>query len=58
MDEARLERILTAIALELNRQGVTADAEALAHAVEAAIDAPPPRDEGRTPDELNASNDE
>jgi hypothetical protein len=58
MSEARLQRVLTAIALELRRQGVEADSEALARAVEAVLDAPPPRDEGKTPDELNASNDE
>ena len=58
VDEARIERLTLAIAAELQRQGVKADARALAEAAAGAVQVPASRDEGKTPDELNASNDE
>lgn len=68
MEKARVEQIFTALAHEFDRQAVNAhpdlsagiDVMALARAVDAALAASPPGpvDEGLTPDELNAANDE
>jgi hypothetical protein len=56
---ARRETIASAIAAELERQGAAGvDIDALADAVEDALDPAPPADEGRHPDELNATNDD
>ena len=61
MDEgggARRDTIATAIAAELQRQGGDAgiDVDALAEAVDMALD--PPADEGKRPEDLNATNDD
>jgi hypothetical protein len=37
---------------------VRVDVEALASAIEEALDPPPPANEGKHPDELNATNDD
>jgi len=61
MSEERKQRIAIALAAEINRQGVVAprlDIISLAAAVDAALDASSSFDEGRTPEELNASNDD
>lgn len=65
MDDAggsRRQTIATAIARELERQGGDGapgvDIEALADAIDLAIDTPPPADEGKRPEELNATNDD
>ena len=54
--------IAMAIAAELDRQGsdaaVRVDIEALAEAIDAALDSPPPADEGKRPEDLNATNDD
>lgn len=56
---ARRDTITAAITAELQRQGaVELDIDALAAAVEDALDPPPPASEGRHPDELNATNDD
>lgn len=56
---ARRETIASAITAELERQGAAGiDIDALADAVEDALDPPAPADEGRHPDELNATNDD
>jgi hypothetical protein len=59
---ARRDIITAAITAELDRQargGVArVDIDALASAIEAALDPPPPANEGRHPDELNATNDD
>lgn len=61
-DTGRHEAIVTAIAAELERQAQAGaariDVDALAQAVEHALDPPPPMAEGRRPDELNATNDD
>jgi hypothetical protein len=49
--------IEAALAEELARQGVEADVAALAAAVEMALNQPP-ADEGKRPEELNATNDD
>lgn len=58
----RRQAIATAIAGELERQAqdgaVRIDIEALAEAIDIALDPPAPADEGRRPDELNATNDD
>ena len=58
----RRQAIATAIAAELERQAlagaVRVDVEALASAIEEALDPPPPANEGKHPDELNATNDD
>lgn len=61
MSEERKQRIAIALAAEINRQSVVAprlDIISLAAAVDAALDASSSFDEGRTPEELNASNDD
>lgn len=59
---ARRETIASAIAAELERQArdgaPRVDIDALAEAIEDAIYPPVPADEGRHPDELNATNDD
>lgn len=61
MSEERKQRIAIALAEEIGRQRVTSprlDIISLAAAVDAALDASSAFDEGRTPEELNASNDD
>lgn len=55
---SRRERIATAIASELERQHVNLDKDALVDAVEAALQPEAPAEEGRHPNELNATNDD
>ncbi|MCS6758711.1 MAG: hypothetical protein MO852_06530 [Candidatus Devosia euplotis] len=59
---ARRQTIATAIAAELKRQADTGtsriDVDAMAGAVDAALDPPAPIIEGRHPEELNATNDD
>lgn len=61
-DDPRRSAIATAIEAELNRQAHTdtarIDVDALAGAVDEALDPPPPAAEGKRPDELNATNDD
>lgn len=61
-DTSRRAVIAAAITAELARQadkGATGfDVEAIASAVEAALDAPEGIDEGKRPNELNATNDD
>lgn len=56
----RRQAIATAIAGELQRQGATGsvDIDALAQAVEQALDPAPPVAEGKRPSELNSTNDD
>jgi len=58
----RRQAIATAIAAELERQARAGeprvDVEALAEAIDEALDPPPPANEGRRPEELNATNDD
>jgi hypothetical protein len=58
----RRQAIATAIAAELDRQareGATrVDIEALAEAIDIALDPVPPVSEGKRPQELNATNDD
>lgn len=58
----RRQAIATAIAAELDRQareGATrVDIEALAEAIDIALDPVPPVSEGKRPHELNATNDD
>jgi hypothetical protein len=58
----RRQAIATAISAELERQAMAGaariDVEALAAAVEEALDPAPPASEGRRPSELNATNDD
>ncbi|QDZ12516.1 hypothetical protein [Devosia ginsengisoli] len=58
----RRQAIATAIKAELERQAqngaVRIDVEALAEAIDIALDPPAPAGEGRHPDELNATNDD
>ncbi|UYN99072.1 MAG: hypothetical protein KIT02_14230 [Devosia sp.] len=58
----RHQAIVVALTAELERQAQAGasriDVEALAGAVETAIDPAPPLSEGRSPDELNATNDD
>ncbi|WP_297105957.1 hypothetical protein [uncultured Devosia sp.] len=60
--ELRHEALVTALSAELERQAATGasriDVEALAKAVEDALDPAPPMGEGRRPSELNATNDD
>jgi hypothetical protein len=58
-DNHRRQAIVTAIAAELQRQGKGGvDVDAVAQAVELALDPAPPTSEGKHPDELNATNDD
>ena len=58
----RRQAIATALSAELERQAMAGaariDVEALAAAVEEALDPAPPASEGRRPSELNATNDD
>nr|WP_295891348.1 hypothetical protein [uncultured Devosia sp.] len=58
----RRQAIATAISAELERQALAGaarvDVEALASAIEEALDPAPPASEGKHPDELNATNDD
>ncbi|HTO28095.1 MAG TPA: hypothetical protein VL017_05845 [Devosia sp.] len=58
----RRRAIVTAISAELERQALAGaarvDVEALASAIDEALDPPAPANEGRHPDELNATNDD
>lgn len=60
--ELRRQAIATALAAELERQATTGasriDIQALAEAVDLALDPAPPAAEGRRPSELNATNDD
>ncbi len=65
MGEERKQQIIAALTGELQRQSADTrrlDLGALAAAVDAALNGPPadagPIDEGKTPDQLNAANDE
>ncbi len=62
LPELRRQAIATALAAELERQAQSGasriDVDALAQAVEAALDPSAPVDEGRRPSELNATNDD
>lgn len=57
----RRQAIATALAAEIERQAQAGasriDVEALAKAVDRALDPVPPASEGKRPDELNATND-
>lgn len=58
---SRQRAIATALAGELQRQQIDAfgvDLDALANAVELAIDPPPPVAEGKRPGDLNSANDD
>ena len=61
MGTARHQAIAAALAAELSRQSPeaaqTLDIAALAEAVDAVIDPPPPASEGKRPEDLNATND-
>jgi hypothetical protein len=58
----RRQAIATAISAELERQALAGkarvDVEALASAIDIALDPAPPASEGKHPDELNATNDD
>jgi len=58
----RRQAIATALAAEIERQAQTGasriDVEALAEAVDMALDPVPPASEGKRPAELNATNDD
>jgi len=58
----RRQAIATAIRAELERQALAGaprvDVDALATAIDEALDPPPPASEGRHPAELNATNDD
>ncbi|WP_338721844.1 hypothetical protein [Devosia sp. XK-2] len=60
--QLRHQAIVTALASELERQAASGasriDVDALAAAVETALDPLPPMAEGRHPSELNATNDD
>jgi hypothetical protein len=61
MSEERKQKIALALAAEIKRQGVMIarlDLMKLAGAVDGALESPASTDEGKTPDELNASNDD
>ena len=61
MDDDRRQKIAAALAAEIKRQGILAprlDLQELAGAVDKALEGPASTDEGKTPDELNASNDD
>ena len=61
MGEERKQKIALALAAEIKRQGVLIarlDLLKLAGAVDTALERPVSTDEGKTPDELNASNDD
>lgn len=58
----RRQAIATAISAELERQALAGEArvdiDALAGAIDEALDPAPPAGEGKHPDELNATNDD
>ena len=58
----RRDTVAAVIVAELERQGGDAaqgvDVDALADAIDDALNAPAPADEGKHPDELNATNDD
>lgn len=60
--DGRRQAIATAITAELERQALAGaarvDVDAMATAIEEALDPPPPANEGRRPNELNATNDD
>jgi hypothetical protein len=62
LSQMRRQAIATALAAELERQAQSGasriDVEALASAVENALEPDPPLAEGRHPSELNATNDD
>jgi hypothetical protein len=61
MGEDRKQKIATVLAAEIKRQGALTprlDLMKLAGAVDAVLESPASSDEGKTPDELNASNDD
>ena len=61
MSEDRKQKIAAVLAAEIKRQGALAprlDLMKLAGAVDAGLDDPISTDEGKTPEELNASNDD
>lgn len=62
ISEMRRQAIATALTAELERQAQTGaarvDIEALAAAVDLALDPAPPASEGKRPSELNATNDD
>ena len=61
MGEDRKQKIALTLAAEIKRQGVLIarlDLMKLAGAVDGVLDDPVSTDEGKTPDELNASNDD
>ncbi len=59
---SRRQAIATALSAEMERQAATGasrmDIEALAEAVDHALDPTPPVSEGKRPSELNATNDD
>lgn len=61
-ESSRRQSIATAITTELERQALAGaprvDVDALAQAIDDALTPPPPANEGRHPDELNATNDD
>lgn len=58
-ESERRQAIVTAIEAELQRQGRDGiDVDALAEAVDIALEPVPPVSEGRHPDQLNATNDD
>lgn len=61
-NQHRHQAIVLALTAELERQAQAGasriDVEALAAAVETALDPAPPLSEGHSPDELNATNDD
>ena len=61
MGEDRKQKIALTLAAEIKRQGVLIarlDLLKLAGAVDVSLDSPTSTDEGKSPDELNASNDD
>jgi len=62
LEDGRRQAIVTAITAELERQAKDGeprvDVEALAEAVENALQPQPPASEGKRPGELNATNDD
>jgi len=62
LEDGRRQAIVTAITAELERQAKDGeprvDVEALAEAVEIALQPQPPASEGKRPGELNATNDD
>lgn len=60
--DGRRQAIATAITAELERQALAGaarvDVEAMATAIDEALDPSPPANEGKRPSELNATNDD